>query len=74
MLDGLALLPALGLAPGGPRYHPVVGWALSAISISCLGRAAVGLPAFVAGRINQPQIAEEVLAAELADMCGMTGQ
>jgi 2,4-dienoyl-CoA reductase-like NADH-dependent reductase (Old Yellow Enzyme family) len=54
--------------------HPVVGWALSAISISCLGRAAVGLPAFVAGRINQPQIAEEVLAAGLADMCGMTRQ
>jgi 2,4-dienoyl-CoA reductase-like NADH-dependent reductase (Old Yellow Enzyme family) len=35
-------------------------------------RAAVGLPVFVAGRINQPQIAEEVLAAGLADMCGMT--
>jgi 2,4-dienoyl-CoA reductase-like NADH-dependent reductase (Old Yellow Enzyme family) len=35
-------------------------------------RAAVGLPVFVAGRINQPQIAEKVLAAGLADMCGMT--
>ncbi len=35
-------------------------------------RAAVGLPVFVAGRINQPQIAEGVLAAGLADMCGMT--
>lgn len=35
-------------------------------------RAAVGLPVFVAGRINQPQIAEEVLSAGLADMCGMT--
>lgn len=35
-------------------------------------RAAVGLPLFVAGRINQPQIAEEVLAAGQADMCGMT--
>lgn len=35
-------------------------------------RAAVGVPVFVAGRINQPQIAEEVLAAGLADMCGMT--
>ena len=35
-------------------------------------RAAVGLPVFVAGRINQPQIAEEVLAKGQADMCGMT--
>jgi hypothetical protein len=31
-----------------------------------------GLPVFVAGRINQPQIAEEILAAGMADMCGMT--
>ena len=35
-------------------------------------RAAVGLPVFVAGRINQPQTAEAVLAAGQADMCGMT--
>ena len=35
-------------------------------------REAVGLPVFVAGRINQPQIAEQVLSSGLADMCGMT--
>ncbi|RVT90079.1 FAD-dependent oxidoreductase [Rhodovarius crocodyli] len=35
-------------------------------------RAATGLPVFVAGRINQPQIAEQVLAAGQADMVGMT--
>ena len=35
-------------------------------------RAAVGLPVFVAGRINQPQIAEQILASGQADMCGMT--
>jgi len=35
-------------------------------------RQATGLPVFVAGRINQPQIAEQVLAAGQADMCGMT--
>lgn len=35
-------------------------------------RAATRLPVFVAGRINQPQIAEQVLAAGLADVCGMT--
>ena len=31
-----------------------------------------GMPVFVAGRINQPQIAEQVIAAGQADMCGMT--
>ncbi|RTM06216.1 MAG: FAD-dependent oxidoreductase [Hyphomicrobiales bacterium] len=35
-------------------------------------RASVSVPVFVAGRINQPQIAESVLAAGEADMCGMT--
>jgi thioredoxin reductase len=35
-------------------------------------RQAIGLPIFVAGRINQPQIAEQILTSGLADMCGMT--
>lgn len=35
-------------------------------------RAVVSVPVFVAGRINQPQIAEGVLVAGQADMCGMT--
>ncbi len=35
-------------------------------------RAQMDIPIFVAGRINQPQIAEEVLASGQADMCGMT--
>ncbi len=35
-------------------------------------KAAVAKPVFVAGRINQPQIAERILAAGQADMCGMT--
>ncbi|MCP3968837.1 MAG: FAD-dependent oxidoreductase [Rhodobacteraceae bacterium] len=35
-------------------------------------RAAITLPVFVAGRINQPQIAEEILNSGQADMCGMT--
>jgi 2,4-dienoyl-CoA reductase-like NADH-dependent reductase (Old Yellow Enzyme family) len=35
-------------------------------------KAAVSTPVFVAGRINQPQIAEQILAAGQADMCGMT--
>ncbi len=35
-------------------------------------KAQVPIPVFVAGRINQPQIAETVLASDQADMCGMT--
>ncbi len=35
-------------------------------------RASVQKPIFVAGRINQPQIAEEILSNQSADMCGMT--
>ena len=35
-------------------------------------RAATGLPVFVAGRINQPHLAEQVLASGQADMIGMT--
>ncbi len=35
-------------------------------------KAKVSKPVFVAGRINQPQIAEQILATGQADMCGMT--
>ena len=35
-------------------------------------RRGLNIPVFVAGRINQPQIAEQVLAEGQADMCAMT--
>ena len=35
-------------------------------------KSRVDKPVFVAGRINQPQIAESVLASGQADVCGMT--
>jgi len=35
-------------------------------------KQAVKIPVLVAGRINQPQIAEKVVATGQADMCGMT--
>lgn len=35
-------------------------------------RKALRIPVFVAGRINQPQEAEAILAAGRADVCGMT--
>jgi 2,4-dienoyl-CoA reductase-like NADH-dependent reductase (Old Yellow Enzyme family) len=40
--------------------------------LSATVRANVDISVFVAGRINQPQIAEGILAAGKADMCGMT--
>lgn len=35
-------------------------------------RQRVGIPVFVAGRINQPQEAEAIVASGSADVCGMT--
>ena len=35
-------------------------------------KQAIGRPVFVAGRINQPQEAERIIAEGAADMCGMT--
>ena len=35
-------------------------------------KAKVSMPVFVAGRINQPQIAEQIVGSGQADMCGMT--
>ena len=35
-------------------------------------KAALDVPIFVARRINQPQIAEQIIGAGQADMCGMT--
>jgi len=35
-------------------------------------RSKVDIPVFVAGRINQPQIAEQVLSSGQADLCAMT--
>jgi 2,4-dienoyl-CoA reductase-like NADH-dependent reductase (Old Yellow Enzyme family)/thioredoxin reductase len=40
--------------------------------ISASIKATVTKPVFVAGRINQPQIADEIIKMDQADMCGMT--
>jgi 2,4-dienoyl-CoA reductase-like NADH-dependent reductase (Old Yellow Enzyme family) len=39
---------------------------------AAVAKARVKTPIFVAGRINQPQDAEKILASGQADMCGMT--
>jgi thioredoxin reductase len=40
--------------------------------ISASIKTIVTKPVFVAGRINQPQIADEIIKMDQADMCGMT--
>lgn len=60
--------------PGGSIHVvPPMGMenAYAAPRAGCL-RAATGLPTFVAGRINEVNVAERVLKAGHADMCGMT--
>jgi 2,4-dienoyl-CoA reductase-like NADH-dependent reductase (Old Yellow Enzyme family) len=54
------VVPPMEVAPGYVAPHAAVI------------KAAVDVPVFVAGRINQPQIAEAILAKGQADMCGMT--
>ena len=60
MGGSIHVVPPMEVAPGYVAPH--------AAAI----KAVVPVPVFVAGRINQPQIAETILAAGQADMCGMT--
>ena len=61
-----SLKGAIHIVP--PMYFP---GAYSAPFAAAL-KSVVTKPVFVAGRINQPQIAEHVLTSGQADMCGMT--
>lgn len=61
-----------GLAGSTHIVPPMAFEAAYTAPLAAAIRAATGKPVFVAGRINQPQIAEAVLAAGQADMCGMT--
>ncbi|MEM7225376.1 MAG: FAD-dependent oxidoreductase [Pseudomonadota bacterium] len=54
------ITPPMGFAAGYTAPH---GAAL---------KAQVSRPVLVTGRINQPQVAEQILAAGQADLCGMT--
>ncbi len=51
-----------------PRHVPVGYLAPFAGTL----KQAIGKPVFVAGRINQPQEAERIIAGGSADLCGMT--
>lgn len=54
------IVPPMGIAQGyvAPQSEAI--------------RRATGKPVIVAGRINQPQVAEQILARGQADLCGMT--
>lgn len=58
---------------GAVHIAPPMAYAPGYIAPDAAGfKRALRVPVFVAGRINQPQEAEAILAAGQADMCGMT--
>ena len=80
LLDGCADLDYLNVTAGsmaglGGSVHVVPPMMVEAGYTAPMAggvKAVTSKPIFVAGRINQPQIAEAILAAGQADMCGMT--
>ncbi len=79
-LDAMPALDYINTTAGtmaglGSSVHVVPPMAIAHAYTAPLAAAVKGVtdkPVFVAGRINQPQIAEQVLASGQADMCGMT--
>jgi 2,4-dienoyl-CoA reductase-like NADH-dependent reductase (Old Yellow Enzyme family) len=80
VLDGLPGLDYFNVTAGsmaglGGSVHVVPPMAIETGYLASPAerlRRAVTKPVFLAGRINQPQIAEAILAAGQAEMCGMT--
>ncbi len=79
-LDALPALDYFNLTAGsmaglGGSVHVVPPMAIAAGYLARPAgelRRQLARPVFLAGRINQPQVAEAILAAGQADMCGMT--
>jgi 2,4-dienoyl-CoA reductase-like NADH-dependent reductase (Old Yellow Enzyme family) len=79
-LDPLAAIDYFNVTAGsmagaGGSVHVVPPMAIETGYLAPMAAAlkvSVTKPVFVAGRINQPQMAERILAAGQADMCGMT--
>ena len=79
-LDSDDLLDYFNVAAGtssstGGAVHIVPPMGLEAGYTAPLGaavKAGVNKPVIVTGRINQPQVAEQILSTEQADLCGMT--
>ena len=73
-LDYLNVIAGTSASLGG-AIHIVPPMAIENAYVAPFAAAVktqVEVPVFVAGRINQPQMAEQVLASGQADMCGMT--
>lgn len=73
-LDYLSVTAGTSASLGGSLHiTPPMGIAHGYVApMAASLRAATGLPVMVTGRINQPQIAEAILARGEADLCGMT--
>ena len=73
-LDFLDVIAGSMAGLGGSVYvvPPMFVETGHAAPFSAAVKARVSIPVFVAGRINQPQIGEAILARGEADMCGMT--
>jgi 2,4-dienoyl-CoA reductase-like NADH-dependent reductase (Old Yellow Enzyme family) len=74
MLDYVSITTGTSASLGG-AVHIVPPMAYRAAYLAgdaARFRAALGIPVFVTGRINQPQEAEAVIAGGSADVCGMT--
>lgn len=73
-LDYASIIAGTSASLGG-AVHIVPPMAIAPAYLAPEGAAfkkALSIPVFVAGRINQPQEAEAMLARREADMCGMT--
>ncbi|NKB61797.1 MAG: NAD(P)-binding protein [Gammaproteobacteria bacterium] len=79
-LDSLAELDYLNITAGsmaglGGSVHVVPPMMIEhgyTAPLAARIKKLINKPIFVAGRINQPQIAEQILSSGHADMCGMT--
>jgi 2,4-dienoyl-CoA reductase-like NADH-dependent reductase (Old Yellow Enzyme family) len=79
-LDGVGILDYFNVIAGSSAsllgaYHivpPMLVETGYVAPFAAAVKARVSKPVFVAGRINQPQTAEQILASGQADMCGMT--
>ncbi|NBR39174.1 MAG: FAD-dependent oxidoreductase [Alphaproteobacteria bacterium] len=61
-----------GLAGSTHIVPPMAYEAAYTLPIAAAIKSRVSKPIFVAGRINQPQLAEQAIKSGQADMCGMT--
>ena len=74
MLDYVSVTAGTSATLGGAMHIvPPMAFATGYLASEAARiRKALTIPVFVAGRINQPQDADAIIASGQADMCGMT--